>query len=103
MRECRGPVLFDEKMAGPRKCVSGYEGQRKQPPFATGNHPDEKRYGYQGAKTMHYSSGRLAVLAQIVRPEIGKRFELPFIHGNAQPCPELLHSPDASGLRRILT
>ena len=80
MREGGGSILLDEEMCRPGERVPRYQRQRKQPPPADRNHDDQKAEGCQRADTMQPARGRLAVLAEVIWPEVGKRFELMIGH-----------------------
>src|SRR5258707_1683695 len=96
MRESRGPILFDEEMPRPRQAVTRHKCQWKQPPPA---HRDEKNQQPDRDNRTHCvecAGGRLAMLAQVVWPEVGKRIEGALIHdewfrwhSNRKPLPVL--------------
>ena len=85
MRERSGPVLLNEEMRRPGKGVTRNQRQRKQPPFADGHQKHHKADCCKRAQAMQHARRRLAVLAEIVRPELGKRIELSSRHGKFAP------------------
>jgi len=70
MRESCGPVPFDEKMRDPRKSVTWNQGERKQPPSAERNQHNRKAESAERADAMQQARHGLAVLAEIIGPEV---------------------------------
>src|SRR5260221_14037903 len=71
LESCRS-ILLNKEMRRPGKGVPRPERQRKQPRLSDRNESKRKTEGGEGAETRQHPGGRLAVLAKIVRPEVGK-------------------------------
>ena len=70
MRESCGPVPLNEKMCNPRESVTWNQCQRKQPPFADGNQQNGQAESAERADAMEQARRGLAVLAEIIGPEV---------------------------------
>src|ERR1041385_2733815 len=78
--EGRGLVLLDEEVRGPRTAITRNQRQWKQPPPADSDQQDDEGDCCERAETMQHTSRWPAVLAQIIRPEIGEGTEGTFGH-----------------------
>ena len=72
MRESCGPVPLDEKMRRPRESVTWNQDKRKQPPFTERNQQNGKAESAERADAMEQARRGLAVLAEIIGPEIAE-------------------------------
>ncbi len=70
MRESCGPVPLDEKMRNPRESVTWNQCQWKQPPFTDRNQQNGKAERAERADAMKQARRGLAVLAEVIRPEV---------------------------------
>ena len=70
MCESCGPVPLDEKMRNPRESVTWNQCQWKQPPFAGRDQQNGKAERAERADAMKQARRGLAVLAEVIRPEV---------------------------------
>ena len=70
MNESGRSILLNEEMCGPGECIAGYKPQRKQPPLADRDEPDYNGDRRKRPYTMQHARGRLAVLAEVIWPEV---------------------------------
>src|SRR6266480_329968 len=80
MHESCGPVFFDEEVSRPCQAVARHKRQRKQPPPARRDEQNQQHHRRKSTGGVQQARGRLAVLAQVVWPEVGKRIEPALIH-----------------------
>lgn len=80
MFESCGSVFLDKEMANPGSTIAGNEGQRKQPPPPDCYQRPQAKQARGCADRVQCARGWLAVLGDVERPELGKRFELSFGH-----------------------
>ena len=80
MPKRRGPIFLDKEVGRPGERVPRNQRQGEQPPFSNRDERDHTGNRRQRAKAMQQARCRLAVLAQVKRPEVGKRIELAIGH-----------------------
>lgn len=76
MYESGRSILLNKVMCGPSECIPGYEPERKPPPLADRDEPDYEGDRRKRSYAMQHAGCRLAVLAEVIWPEVCERLEL---------------------------
>ncbi|MNG10245.1 hypothetical protein D3C84_937040 [compost metagenome] len=86
MPEGRRTVLLKEKVANPGEAVAGQRQGQQQQPGAFADGQGEDQYHQAGADKLQPAAGAVAVLAEVVRVELGEAVEMSYVFHDCILC-----------------